>query len=324
KMSFKLNRLKNLTRVEVAVPKDEDGFLGRECPALTCEGYFKIKPGTGLTGEDLPCTCPYCGHTGSPNTFWTKEQLEYAKSIAKRKAVEALRNDLKSMEFSHGPTGPLGLTISMKLKPGTLPPIRQYREKSLETKVTCDSCALNYSVFGVFAYCPDCSVHNSLLILRKNLNLIDRQLTLAESVEEWDLQIHLIEDALENCVSAFDGFARETCLIRALKSSNAEKCKKLTFQNLLRAASILKELFGIEIAASLTKSDWHVAHVRFMQRHLLAHKAGVVDQKFLEEVGQENGIIGRRISIAQNDVRELLVIVESLGTSLIEMLPKPL
>ena len=46
------------------------------------------------------------------------KRQEYARSIAKRKAVEALRKDLKSMEFSHGPTGPLGLTISMKLKPG--------------------------------------------------------------------------------------------------------------------------------------------------------------------------------------------------------------
>ncbi|MFM9903634.1 MAG: hypothetical protein ACKVQJ_03575 [Pyrinomonadaceae bacterium] len=212
----------------------------------------------------------------------------------------------------------------MKLKPGTLPPIRHYREKSLETKVTCDSCAPDYSVFGVFAYCPDCAVHNSLLILRKNLNLIDRQLTLAETVKELDLRVHLIEDALENCVSAFDGFARETCLIRTTKSASAEKCKKLKFQNLNRAASTLKELFGVDLAASLTQSDWHLVRIRFIQRHLLAHKAGVADQKFLEEVGPKYGIIGRRISIAQKGVRQLLVLVESLGTKLIDMLPKPL
>lgn len=34
------------------------------------------------------------------------------------------------------------------------------------------NCALSYSVFGLFAFCPDCSSHNSLQILIKNLGLI--------------------------------------------------------------------------------------------------------------------------------------------------------
>ena len=30
-------------------------------------------------------------------------------------------------------------------------PIRQYREKRLETEVVCDRCTLHYAIYGVFA-----------------------------------------------------------------------------------------------------------------------------------------------------------------------------
>jgi len=151
--------------VQVPIPKDAEGFLGRECPQERCLGYFKIKPGTGLKGNKLSCVCPYCGHSGPHDTFWTKEQLEYAKSVALRNITDAMRRDLKKLEFEHKPRGPFGIGISMKLKPGAPVPIRYYREKSLETKVICDHCTLEYAVFGLFAYCPDCGAHNSLQIL---------------------------------------------------------------------------------------------------------------------------------------------------------------
>ena len=46
----------------ISINPDESGFVGRECPNVSCHKYFKIRPGTGLTGPNLPCICPYCGH----------------------------------------------------------------------------------------------------------------------------------------------------------------------------------------------------------------------------------------------------------------------
>ena len=320
-MSLRFNRLKRLTSFSVSIPTDEEGFVGRECPIDGCEGYFKVKPGTGLTGADLPCVCPYCGHSVSNDTFFTKDQLEFARSYGIRKVTEAVREDLKSMEFKTRPSGPLGLSISMTLKPGQLPRLRHYREKSLETKVTCDSCTLDYSVFGVFGYCPDCGEHNSLLILKKNLLLIDRALELAEGLEDSELRTHLIEDALENCVSSFDGFAREACSIRKSKSTDERKCSKLSFQNLRRVASEISTLFGIDISSKIPPSDWKILHVRFMQRHLLAHKAGVIDEKFIAEVGTDYGPIGRKVVLSVDDVRHIMPIISSVGESLVIQLP---
>jgi hypothetical protein len=316
-----LHRLGN--HVEVPIPKDADGFLGRECPQSSCESYFKIKPGTGLKGSNLPCKCPYCGHSGPQNTFWTQDQLEYAKSVALRQITDAVRKDLKKLEFEHRPRGAFGIGISMKLQPGAPLPIRYYREKSLETRVTCDQCTLDYAVFGVFAYCPDCGVHNSLQILSRNLELTTKQLDLAQSLNDQDLRQHLIEDALEDCVSAFDGFAREACRIRSVKSTDPAKAASLSFQNLQRVTPRLGALFGIDLQASIASDDWEAAHRAFMRRHLLAHKAGVIDQQYLSETGEPMQLLGRRLIVDAREVRNLVTVVQNIGRRLLSLLPTP-
>ncbi len=46
------------SQFSISIPPDDEGLIGRECPVVACEGYFKIQPGTGLKGENLPCHCP--------------------------------------------------------------------------------------------------------------------------------------------------------------------------------------------------------------------------------------------------------------------------
>lgn len=322
-MSFKAHNLRRLgNKLAIPIPMDKDGFVGRECPQENCEGYFKVKPGTGLTGNELPCHCPYCGHTGAQNSFWTKEQIKYAKSVALRRITDAVREDLKSLEFEVKPKGPFGIGMAMKLQPGAPVPIRYYREKALETHVMCTECSLEYAVFGVFAFCPDCRTHNSLQILQKNLDLVSKQLALAEKQSDVDLRRHLVEDGLENCVSAFDGFARECCRIRAGTSADPTKCENLSFQNLHRACMRLNDLFGIDLRGNIAAEDWNVLHIGFMRRHLLEHRAGVVDQQYIKETGEAASLLGRRVPVTPPAVEALVSAVEKLGRILITLLPR--
>src|SRR4051794_22042083 len=177
-------------RISVPIQPDQEGYIGRECPLETCLGYFKITPGTGAKGP-APCHCPYCGHSGEHNTFFTPEQIEYAKSVAIRKVTDAFHQDLKSFEFEHKPRGGFGIGISMKVTRSAPHPISYYREKQLETKVGCDKCTLRFAIYGVFGWCPDCGAHNSLQILSKNLELARKELSLAASVEV-ELAEHLV------------------------------------------------------------------------------------------------------------------------------------
>src|ERR1700733_6618603 len=98
---FRTNGLDGLgNQFSIPIAADAQGYLGRECPIQNCLGYFKITPGTGLKGA-APCYCPYCGHKGESNTFFTQEQLDYAKSVVLRKLTRALHQHLNSLAFEH-------------------------------------------------------------------------------------------------------------------------------------------------------------------------------------------------------------------------------
>lgn len=308
-----LRRLGN--SISIPILADENAFTGRECPRSDCEGYFKVELGTGLKGEGLPCHCPYCGHTAGHDQFWTKEQIDYAQSVAMRRIADALHRDLKKLEFDHKPNGAFGIGISMTVKPGRPTPIHYYREKQLETEVVCINCTLRYSVYGVFAFCPDCEQHNSLQILDKNLEVARKMLALASEAET-ELSEKLVENALEDCVSAFDGFGRELCRIHANRASNPVKAGKISFQNLVTARASYLELFGIDLTSTVEPEDWRAIVRAFQQRHLVAHKLGVVDHDYIAKSGDTRAVVGRKIGIKAEAVEVLATIISKLAAGM--------
>jgi hypothetical protein len=301
--SSNLDRLGSQFSVPIAA--DEEDYLGRECPIQDCLGYFKITLGTGVKGP-APCYCPYCGHKGESDTFFTREQIDYARSVVLREVTNAIHKDLKSLEFEHKPRGLFGIGFSLKVKESVLLPIRYYREKDLETAITCDSCTLRYAIYGVFGWCPDCGVHNSLQILVKNLELARKELALAATAEA-DLANHLIGDALENAVSAFDGFGRELCQRKSIE---------IRFQNLAAARRKVQDAFGFDLADALRPDEWDAACRAFQKRHLLAHKMGVIDDDYIQKANDAGAILGRRIALSQAEVETSISIVEAIGRRL--------
>jgi hypothetical protein len=298
--------------ISIPIRPDEEGFIGRECPQQDCQGYFKIEFGTGLKGENLPCHCPYCGYTSGQEQFWTKEQIEYAKSVAVRQITKAVHGDLKKMEFDYKPKGGFGLGISLKLEPLRPVPIRYYREKQLETEVICSNCMLRYAVYGVFAFCPDCGQHNSVQILDKNLEVIGKMLDLAAGMDI-ELAQRLVENALEDCVSAFDGYGRELCKLYKESATDPAKAEKIRFQNLDGARSAIAGIFRIDLSANLTADEWQLAVRNFQKRHLIAHKMGVVDEDYITKTGDARAISGRKVNLETDEVRELVHILGKLA-----------
>ena len=150
-----------------------------------------------------------------------------------------------------------------------------------------------------------------------------QEMELAASVESPDLARHLIEDGLENCVSAFDGFAREACRVRAAHSQDAGRATNLSFQNLANAAKAVQVLFSVDLQSAVDSTSWNRATRAFFKRHLLAHKSGVIDEKYVLSSGDTTAAVGRRISIQPSEVTEVAETVAALGTALIGLLPKP-
>jgi len=308
----------NQMQMSITLPLDEKGMVGRECPK--CELVFNIKPGTGLKGEDLPCHCAYCGHVAPHNQFFTKAQIEYANSVAIRHVTDQLYRQLKRLEFNHPARGPFDIGISMKVT--TRPyPIRYYGERELETEVVCDQCTLLYSIYGAFAFCPDCGSHNSFTILITNLELADKMLTLAAG-QGRDLAEQLIGDALENVVSGFDGFGRELCRVAAPKATNPLEAEDVRFQNLTGARARVQKLFSIDLTTLVTANEWEFACRCFQKRHLLAHKVGVVDEDYLQATSDPAAVVGRKIQITPDEVKRLCAVMHHMGEKLAgQMLP---
>lgn len=311
-----MRRLDDPNTISISIPlkADKDGYIGRECP--DCHKYFKVTPGTGLKDSSLPCTCPYCGRKGPSNDFFTRDQIEYAKSVMVQHIEGDLNNMFKKLEFDTGPVGPFGIGMSLKVDHWSAPPLHMYGEKDLETYVECPSCSLKYAVYGVFAYCPDCGQHNSLQILTRNLDIVLKELDMAASSDA-DIHTALVANALEDCVSSFDGFGREVCHIHAADAiANTTKADSFSFQSLSGARAMVRSVFGIDFATACTTDDWNAAVRGFQKRHVLNHKSGVVDEEYVRKSGDTATPVGQRLVIEPTEVRELTRILLTLGTSL--------
>lgn len=274
----------------IAIEPDKEGFTGRECPQ--CVKYFKIKFGTGLSGA-TDCHCPYCNHVGTQNEFWTKEQREYAKSIALHKISGDLLKSLKKVERKPDKKAFISIGITVK---GRQTPIAYYTEKELEENISCNNCTLEYTISGAFGYCHDCGIHNSKQIVNANFDLVEKILDLASSAEG-DIKAKLISNALEDAISAFDGFGRAHC---------SHLYQKISFQNAELAFDKLRKDHGVDIQIGLDNKQWEFIKEQFQKRHLLAHTMGIIDEDFILRTGQSVSLIGRKVQIAEGDVRELI------------------
>lgn len=293
--------------LRVPIPKDNEGYTGRQCPS--CGNHFKIVFGTGLKGT-RHCICPYCGHRADQSKFTTDDQIEYAKSVALNRITGDFLQELRSIEGTYPPQKSLiNITIQVEGEPS---PIMYYMEPELETKILCQNCTLAYAIYGVFGYCPDCGQHNSLQILEKNLELATKFLSLADEADA-DMRDALLANALSTIVSAIDGFGREICNVYAPRTTNPNKASDVSFQNVSRAQQHVQEHFGFDIAVGVTSDQWKLIQRLFQKRHLIAHKAGVIDDDYLAKANDPSAIRGHKIALSNDEAAALIQSIAQLG-----------
>ena len=157
--------------------------------------------------------------------------------------------------------------------------------------------------------------HNSLQILGKNLDLCLKEIELAAKAE-LSFADHLSGDALENAVSAFDGFGREVCRVYSERTGQPGKSKPLSFQNLQNVRDTLEISYGLNFSVSITHDDWLFACRCFQKRHLLAPRMGVVDGAYLRNTGDPQARIGRKVSITPDEAKFLTELLRKLGAAL--------
>jgi hypothetical protein len=165
---------------------------------------------------------------------------------------------------------------------------------------------LEYTIYGAFGYCPDCGVHNSAQIAGANFDLVLKTLDLAKTAVA-EIQAKLVENALEDAVSCFDGFGREHC---------TNQPYKISFQNIDAAKDKIQREHQFDLSAALTAPDWKFVSDQFQKRHLLAHKLGIVDSEFVAKTGCSPSLQGRKVTISESDVRTLITHLRTMANAL--------
>jgi len=192
------------TRVELT--RDSQGMIGRECPS--CGKYFKIKPGIGLPVDY--CICPYCEYKTDSSKFLTRDQLAYAKSIAIKKFSNNIFKDTEKV-FKSLERKTRNSFIQIKFHSRkTHFPIKYYNEKDLETSIKCDSCGCQFSIYGVFAGCPDCTRLTTMSIFKNSIKSTTKRIYTITKFGEEDKELldNLIADIIGSGVAAFDALGK--------------------------------------------------------------------------------------------------------------------
>lgn len=286
-------------------------MVGRSCPEAACNRYFKLKPGTGAPADR--CHCPYCGYAGDVSEFLTEDQKQYAISYAARQIIDPMMRDFgESLRRLNTPSrGSLfEIRFDVRYEPT---PIHSYVERELETKVTCDRCRLEFSVYGVFASCPDCQRLNALTTLRVSLETARKRVRLAgEQLLDEDLRLRFPRDAVLDAVSVFDAYGK------ALRAAFPTVLRKAAKSNLFQDLDALDAELQAAGIGDLTSLATRIDRVRwlFQARHLYEHNAGVVDRRFVSRLPAYAHLEGRLLPLSRDEILSGLDELERLAEAL--------
>lgn len=305
--------------MKVSIPVDPLGFFGRVCPG--CHGFFKIRSDEFKAAPDqLQLRCPYCGHAGVPGDFLSTDQRERAISAAKAAAIgkfrQMLQEALPTTRRSDGM-----LSISIELKPGTPPSLYTYVEQEVRRTLTCEKCQRSSAVYGAATYCPYCGprhiaprVLDEIAAQRRALSLFDH---LPASVRDEAQAAGVIDgtaaDTLKNVVTMLEQFLREIFeLMTGDRPGLLRGERPNVFQNLDDAERLFAAHTSLHLRSTVAPDLRERIRVTFAKRHVLTHRGGIVDQRFLDQVPESGLALGQRLVVSRLDANQALEDLEAV------------
>lgn len=321
-------------RFSVPLTADEDGLLGRECPASGCAlRYFKISVEKDDTGEkpltDAELTCPYCSHRDTFQEFHTRAQLAWVESMMLRDVEQTMVRKLnEAFRPLNNMRGGL-INIKMTAKASPLPTVHMYVEEQLKQTTACPECSQRYAVYGVSYHCPFCAGGTLSVHLRDSVKTI--RVLAAEAArigQEHGAAAHdkMLGNAYEDAVTLFEGFLKLIYgygVRKAFATADADRFQqqvRTNFQRLDAAEQLMRRDLSIELFHGVAQPDRDRLAIVFCKRHALTHNLGLVDQRYREQVqawekpGQEVPLAATEIAWAVELIdRRLADVAKAVG-----------
>jgi len=318
------SRLPDKISVQVSIPTDKYGYLDRECPNEVCKALFKIFVDDWKNKvRDEEVFCPVCGHTAPSDHWLTKEQLEHGKNALMAKVMPMIADEMKRIarDFNRSVRGNF-LGLSMSVKTPKPPPVFPLKVAELmQQRYVCESCGCRYAAIGAAFFCPACGHNSARTALAETLATVHRLPEVWAALEaalDRDAAANayrlILEESMGKLVAAFQRFAEAT--FEALPNAGDSNLRRNLFQNLLESSDLWEKAIGVRYEAMLSPNEWDELQRFFQQRHLLAHKDGIVDEDYLRKTGDRQYRPGQRLVIKETDVMRFTDLVEKLATAL--------
>jgi uncharacterized Zn finger protein (UPF0148 family) len=307
----------NRTAVETPLLPDENGFIDRSCPS--CALPFKIA--VGRSGGVR--ACPSCGHK-DPDARWeTEEQREQAMANAKQYTSDAVRAAFSGVRpggyafgrgFFGSPRDGVNVVRDGRWVVVGLP---ARAGATLRSERTCAACNCRFSFIGSAFFCPGCGISSAEDNFDQSLAEVRRVVAgcrvLGEMLAPDEAAIivrALLEKAIADLVTSFQMIAE------TLYQRNTGTVPPLNAFQRLEGTNSGHALWvaatGRSYADYLTASDREALGLYFQRRHLLAHRNGFVEQRYLDRSGDTEYAAGQRLIIEERDVTSFARIIETL------------
>lgn len=186
----------------------------------------------------------------------------------------------------------------------------------MQLRISCPSCECRYAVIGAAYFCPACGhsaaeqvFEQTIAGIRATLDGLDAVRAAMPDKDTAETTVRLIiENGLQNAVTAFQRMAE--ALYERLPSP--PKARRNAFQNLGEGSTLWQAATGHGYSDHVAAADLDRLGKIFQQRHLLAHRQGLVDADYITRSGDTRYREGQRIVVRAETVAEALTLIETL------------
>lgn len=329
KLLSELKKLERGVKVPIQIPLDEKGYMDRQCPSEECHSEFKVLFEDWRDKvRDEVVFCPICRFEAESTEWNTEAQQEHINrtTMAHLKKVVSTSMAADARAFNAGQRRGGLISMSMAVKPSHIPIlIPPDAAAAMRQDFLCESCGCRYSSVGAAFFCPSCG-HNSAAstfsaavqtVRATVVNLPSIRLAI-EAAADKDAAENTVRQLLENglvkLVASFQRFAEAT--FHALPNSSTFQVRKNLFQNLNESTTLWRNATGNGFEGFLTQPEMAELQQFFQQRHLLAHREGIVDQDYITKSGDRSYTVGQKLVIKDQALHRLSGLVEKLAHAL--------
>lgn len=284
------NDIKNLSGKSISIVPDKNGMIDRQCPKDECHSFFKVNSEDWKNiVRDEEAFCPFCRNNSKAQDYLPTEQ--------RSELVSSIRGSIMdSWKYGH--------SISQNI-------ISLQSKAEFELFIQCEKCEVRFSVVGAAYFCPCCGYNSvekiaqesieKLILNAEKISLIQNSLEQSLTKDEAAIIAKsLIENSLSDSIGILQTFSetKYNHLSNTVAPFNA-------FQNIEKSNKLWMTLKGQGYEKWLSADEINSLLLFTQRRHLLEHKGGIVDDKYLQATLDKKYVEGDRIVVKPNDVMDL-------------------